>query len=194
MFGPHRSDRNARDFVRPRASSAARHPRQAPESGQATTEFALILLPLLLIVAGIIQFGIALNYWLDMQRVANQGARWAAVDNWPPECAVDAPGPCTNTPACDAPGRTNVLLQNTLKCQALTQGLQKSVTVEICYPANSGAITEIAGNPVRVRLDQPFDLLPILGWGSINLRADATMRLEQSQEATKGLITQERPC
>jgi hypothetical protein len=182
--------------VRPRASSAARHPRQAPESGQATTEFALILLPLLLIVAGIIQFGIALNYWLDMQRVANQGARWAAVDNWPPECAVDAPGPCTNTPACDAPGRTNVLLQNTLKCQALTQGLQKSVTVEICYPANSLGTgnTEIAGNPVRVRLDQPFDLLPILGWGSINLRADATMRLEQSQEATKGLLTGEVSC
>ena len=43
-------------------------------------EFALILFPLLLIVAGIIQFGIALNYWLDMQRIANQGARWAAVE------------------------------------------------------------------------------------------------------------------
>ena len=38
-------------------------------------EFALILFPLLLIVAGIIQFGIGLNYWLDMQRIANQGAR-----------------------------------------------------------------------------------------------------------------------
>ena len=45
-------------------------------------EFALILFPLLIIVAGIIQFGIALNYWLDMQRIANQGARWAAVNCW----------------------------------------------------------------------------------------------------------------
>ena len=49
-------------------------------------EFALILFPLLLLVAGIIQFGIGLNYWLDMQRIANQGARWAAVNNWPPDC------------------------------------------------------------------------------------------------------------
>ena len=56
------------------------------ESGQAMVEFALILFPLLLLVAGIIQFGIGLNYWLDMQRIANQGARWAAVNNWPPDC------------------------------------------------------------------------------------------------------------
>ena len=50
------------------------------ESGQAMVEFALILVPLLIIVVGIIQFGIGLNYWLDMNRLANQGARWAVVE------------------------------------------------------------------------------------------------------------------
>ena len=49
-------------------------------------EFALILFPLLMVVAGIIYFGIGLNYWLDMNRVANQGARQAAVNNWPSQC------------------------------------------------------------------------------------------------------------
>ena len=44
--------------------------------------------PLLMIVVGIIQFGIGLNYWLDMQRIANQGARWAAVN-----CARSAQTP-----------------------------------------------------------------------------------------------------
>ena len=29
-------------------------------------EFALILVPLLILVVGIIQFGIGLNYWLDI--------------------------------------------------------------------------------------------------------------------------------
>ena len=157
------------------------------ESGQATVEFALILFPLLLIVAGIIQFGIALNYWLDMQRIANQGARWAAVNNWPPDCPVgSAVGDCDGTP--------NPTLQTTLTQEALTKGLQGNVTVQICYPANSGGTTDIAGNPVRVRMNSPFKLLPILGWGTINLRADATMRLEQSQETTKGLITGEVSC
>ena len=40
--------------------------RRHDESGQAMVEFALILFPLLILVAGIIQFGIGLNYWLDM--------------------------------------------------------------------------------------------------------------------------------
>ena len=34
-----------------------------------------------MIVVGVIQFGVALNFWLDMQRIANQGARWAVVNS-----------------------------------------------------------------------------------------------------------------
>ena len=58
-------------------------------------EFALILFPLLILVVGIIQFGIALNYWLDMNRLANQGARWAAVNGWP-NCPRTDPATCTH--------------------------------------------------------------------------------------------------
>ena len=50
--------------MRPHDDIRARR-RKDRESGQAMVEFALILLPLLLLVAGIIQFGIGLNYWLD---------------------------------------------------------------------------------------------------------------------------------
>ena len=135
-------------------------------------EFALILFPLLLLVAGIIQFGIALNYWLDLQRVANQGARWAAVNNWPPDCP-------RGSASCPAPNT----LQETLVRQAIADGLQASVTVEICYPSGSEAI----GEPVRVRMQTPFTFVPILGIGTINLRGDATMRLEQQPD----LITNE---
>jgi hypothetical protein len=146
-----------------------RHTRpQDRESGQAMVEFALILFPLLLLVAGIIQFGIALNYWLDMQRIANQGARWAAVNNWPPDCPA-------NTAVGDCDGNPNPTLQQSLVSAAVTSGLQSSVTVEVCYP--DGVASQ--GHPVQVRLESPFKLLPILGWGSLDLRADATMRLEQ---------------
>ena len=66
------------------ARRSSRAPRRAErESGQALVEFALILPLFLLIVVGIIQFGVALNFWLDMQRIANQGARWAVVDRYP---------------------------------------------------------------------------------------------------------------
>jgi hypothetical protein len=152
------------------------------ESGQAMVEFALILFPLLLLVVGIIQFGIGLNYWLDMQRIANQGARWAAVNNWPPDCPRgSAVGDCDGNP--------HPTLQQSLHNNIITSGLKAATTVEICFPdAGSKAI----GSPVKVHLEAPFTLVPIVGVGTITLGANATMRLEQSQDPARGgLITGE---
>lgn len=153
------------------------------EGGQSTVEFALILMPLLLLVAGIIQFGIALNYWLDMQRIANQGARWAAVNNWPPDCPV-------GSASCASPNT----LQETLRRQMLTNGLKTNPTtsVELCYP-NGGKSG--LGDPVRIQIRSRFNLLPILGVGSLDLKAKATMRLEHTQDPLKGgLLTGAVPC
>lgn len=145
-------------------------------------EFALILFPLLLLVAGVIQFGIALNFWLDSNRIANQGARWAVVNAWPGCARTAAADSCTAAPACTAPS-TNTSLANYLKCQAISQGLRNTVTVSICYPDDGDASTQIGqtGTPVRVRLEAPFKLVPLFGIGTINLRGSATMRLEQDQ-------------
>lgn len=143
------------------------------ESGQAMVEFALILFPLLLIVVGIIQFGIALNYWLDMQRIANQGARWAAVN-----CGQSAISPPSFNPCSPS-------LEETLEDQALTNGLKDNVCVEISFPSKTTTPAypgDSQGDPVKVRLRTDFTLLPILGVGSLRLGADATMRLEVSAE------------
>jgi hypothetical protein len=149
------------------------------ESGQATVEFALILFPLLILVSGIIYFGIGLNYWLDMNRIANQGARWAVVNNWSPEC-LSTDTTCTQQPACSGVARTRVKLQNTLKCMATTKGLQDGVSVDICYPSG----TNEAGDPVRVRLQQPYTFF-FLNAFHITLTAKATMRLEQPASLSK---------
>jgi hypothetical protein len=146
-----------RDLIRLR-------PRLRSENGQATTEFALILFPLLILVTGIIWFGIGLNYWLDMQRIANQGARWAAVNNWPPDCP-------RGSTTCASPNT----LQETLTRQVISAGLKGAVTVELCYPDT----TKNPGDPVKVHLEAPFTFVPILNIGSITLKANATMRLEQ---------------
>ena len=156
------------------------------ESGQATVEFALILFPLMILVSGIIYFGIGLNYWLDMNRIANQGARWAVVNNWAPEC-LRTDTTCTQTPACSGVARTRVKLQNTLKCMATTKGLQDGVQVDICYPNG----TNDAGDPVRVRLRQPYKFFFINSF-RITLTAKATMRLEQPASLSK--ITPDGAC
>jgi hypothetical protein len=139
-------------------------------------EFALILFPLLTIVAGIIWFGIGLNYWLDMQRIANQGARWAAVNNWPPECqrGTDTPPGCTGTSS----------LTETLRRQAVADGLEDSVDVFVCFPAetsSSGPDVREAGDPVRVRLETDFGFF-FMDTITIKLVGEATARLEQDPE------------
>jgi len=179
MQHPDPSDRSPRGLVRAQTLISSRRLRGS-ERGQATTEFALILLPLLIVVAGIVYFGIGLNYWLDMQRIANQGARWAAVNNWPPEC-LRSDATCTNTPACDASPRTQVALQNTLRCQAIADGLQDSVQVDVCYPLG----TKETGDPVRVKLTSDFTFFFIDAF-TVELVGEATMRLEQSQLASDG--------
>lgn len=143
--------------------------RAGREDGQAMVEFALILAPLLLLVGGIIQFGIGLNFWLDMNRISNQGARFAAVNCGP------QPSPPQCTPS----------LQQWLTDQTLSRGNQPTVT--ICYESMTGSgSTPTVGDPVTVRLKQPFTLVPLLRI-RIDLRASTTMRLEQ--RPTKGGLT-----
>jgi hypothetical protein len=127
-------------------------------------EFALILFPLLILVAGIIQFGIGLNYWIDMQRLANQGARWAVVNAYPGCPRTGPDSPCSPT------------LQQYIACEPTADAFKPGVTIS--FP--SGATENDVGDPVQVTLGAPFRLVPILGIGTINLEARATMRLEQN--------------
>ncbi len=165
-FKARRADRGSMvSGVRENASRRGR--RRERESGQALVEFALILPLFLMIVVGIIQFGVGLNFWLDMQRIANQGARWAVVNEYP-GCPRSGPNvPCAET------------LQEYLASSKVARG--ENLDVHICFP--SGATV---GNPVRVKITQPLNFLSVVtfftpGSGlNIDLTAEATMRLEQT--------------
>jgi Flp pilus assembly protein TadG len=183
MDRPHRSDRSTRGLVRLRKCTAARRHRRDPESGQSTVEFALILFPFLILVGGIIFFGIGLNYWLDMNRLANQGARFAAVNNWPAQCprSTQVGYTCNSTPptcAATLAAGSKATLQNVLRCSA-----RNNPTVTICYPGETSATVQ-SGDPVRVKLTAPYNFWFMARVG-ITLTATATMRLEQ----TPSLIT-----
>lgn len=131
-------------------------------------ELVLISPFLFLLVGGIIQFALALNYWLDMQRIANQGARWAVVARYPlPDGSM-----CISS-GCDPE------LQATLALQAQSEGLNPIVS--ICFPSGDalGNPGDAVGEPVRVRLETDFSFVPILGIGTVTLGADAEMRIEQ---------------
>jgi Flp pilus assembly protein TadG len=162
-FGSGNADKRVMDSTRLPARARREGARDSRERGQALVEFALIAPLFLLIVVGIIQFGIGLNYWLDLNRIANQGARWAVVDHGWTNC------PKTAT-TCNSP-----TLQQYLESQPVSGGLDP--TAFICFP--DGPTANSPGSPVQVRVESDFTFLPIMDLGTITLRGKATMRIEQ---------------
>lgn len=146
-----------------------RRPSSARERGQVMVEFVLVAPLLFLLVGGIIQFALALNYRLDLQRIANQGARWAVVAQYPLPDGTMCTTDCTPD------------LDQVLDDQAQASGLDPAVS--ICFRSPVGSAGEPSGGsvgePVRVRLETDFEFIPILGIGTITLGADAEMRIEQ---------------
>jgi Flp pilus assembly protein TadG len=133
------------------------------EDGQTMTEFAIVLVPLVLLIVGLVQVGVAVNFWQDQQRLANQGARFAIVN-----CNT-ASGNNVCTPSLEA----------FLESQTLSNGNNPNATV--CFRSKSGpsGTTAITGDPVSVRVEAPFSFVPIVPIGSVTLSAESTMRLER---------------
>lgn len=139
-------------------------------------EFALILPAFLLLVVGIIQFGIGLSYWLDLTHTANQGARYATV-NLAPVCAGSATTPCS--------GNTfNAFLKNELTSGPLKTGGTTSIPgtgATVCYSySNDDTVPgPSVSDPITVKISTTYQWLPFLKLANVTLVGKATMRLEQ---------------
>jgi len=123
------------------------------EHGQTAVELALLLPILLLLVFGIVQFGLALNSANDETHLANEVARYAAVNEDPsPEA-----------------------LQKWAKSQADSKALSGQL-VCISFPKGTSNI----GDPVEVKVTGTMKWLPILKLkaASTVVEGKADMRLE----------------
>jgi hypothetical protein len=166
------------------------------ERGQALVEFALILPLFVLLIVGIIQFALVLNFWFDLNRLANQGARWAVVNQWPldPDGGGPRVGIAPGDACLNAPGSTcNPSLQQHLKQERLSGGTNPCVAITFPDPDGgvAGSDREV-GDPVEVKVVAPvrFLRMPFVVLPGIYLSGTATMRLEQKptryQEGTGG--------
>jgi TadE-like protein len=128
------------------------------ESGQSVVEFALIVPLLCTLVLVFVDFGKAMNYWIDLTHGANEGARLAAVN-------VDV----TKAPY-SAMGASS--LQEYVKKGLETGELRSGSIVSICFPSGTSA-----GSPVTIQVTYPYKWIPFIG-GTLNVKGRATMRLE----------------
>jgi Flp pilus assembly protein TadG len=136
--------------------------RRDGERGVALVEFALILPALVLLVFGVLDFGKAINYWLDANHLANEGARWVVVNK-----------------------NLGEPLNSYLRKQADTDELRTGgtdavpspISFTLCYPDGNTNV----GSRVRVKATVDYNWLPVLNLsvGTSTLTGSATMRLEQ---------------
>ena len=141
------------------------------ERGQATAEFAIVLPFLLLLVIGLIEFGMTFNAWLNLSDVASAGARRAAVGNLPGD----------STP-------TGAQIKDYIKGNILTGGLRDDIEgangyIKLCVPNATAKI----GDPVTVKIGvDPYPVFKLtkLKLMDVNLSGSSTMRLEQAPPGT----------
>jgi hypothetical protein len=131
------------------------------DDGVAMAEFALIAPVFLLFVAGLLTFGRIFFYWIDSNHLANETARWAAVDH--------------NPYASGSPSRT-------LQQHVLDSGTLEFQDANVCISFED-ATPEI-GEYLTVKVQKPFHFLPILEIGQITIRAASTQRMESFENLT----------
>lgn len=141
------------------------------DRGVALVEFALVAPLLMLLLFGMVDFGRAFNYWIDETHLANTGARWAVVDR--------NPGSPAGVDCVDA---GTVCLQEYIVSEADTGELQSKAEACIDFPA---AALDPANEPgdysvtVIVRMESPFEWLPIVALAPKHITSKSTMRLEK---------------
>lgn len=130
------------------------------ESGQGAVEFGLIVPLLCVIVLAIVDFGKAMNYWLDLNHVASETARRASVNAYPTAAEYQT----------YARGR---LETNELQTGG-TESIPTAATVAICLP-DGGDV----GDPVTVQVAVDYRWIPFVGAANLKIKGTASMRLEQ---------------
>lgn len=130
------------------------------ESGQSAVEFGMVVPFLCVLVLALVDFGKAMNYWLDLNHVASEGARKAAVNTFPT--------------AAEYQTYVRDRLETTELRSGGTNSIPTGATVSICLPEGSDV-----GDSVTVQVEVGYRWIPFIGGTDWNLKGTATMRLEQ---------------
>jgi hypothetical protein len=129
------------------------------DSGQSFVEFTLVVPLALVMLLGVVDLGKAMSYWLDSSHLANEAARYAAVQS---------------CPACTPPNMLG--LPAAIKDQAETSQLKAATSV--CIEDLTGPSWAL-GDTVKVTVSSPYDFLHLLNLASITVKGTSTMRIER---------------
>jgi hypothetical protein len=123
----------------------------AAERGQAMVEFVLVLPFLLLVLFGIVQLGMSVNAWNDLNQIAGSGVRRAAVNH-----------DSTFNPVAYV-------------CAGAEPSVRSTLTVTVSFPSGT-----TIGSPVQIVTHADRRLIPFIDTSASTLQmsGSAVMRLE----------------
>jgi Flp pilus assembly protein TadG len=127
-------------------------PQLRRDDGQALVELALVIPLLLILLFGIVDFGIALNQYNDTTNLANLGARAVAV----------ASSTSTN-PTCQSSSGATTSLTGYLQCEGALDSVALG-NVTVC-PSDTSGNSWTTGDTIQVKVDDTFNWLQILFGG-----------------------------
>lgn len=132
------------------------------ERGTALVEFALVLPMLLAVLVGILSFGRAMNYDEQATHLANEAARYAAVDSVP----------------AGATGTLGQWVRSQVDSPELANATGAVSGTQVCIAYGPSGTT--VGQPLTVTMKFTFSWLPVLKIkaASTTITRTATMRIE----------------
>jgi hypothetical protein len=167
VAGVGRLTRSRERTVRARLGAVRRR-----ETGQAVVELAIVVPLIMLIVLGIVDFGLAYNYKNDQTSLANQALRYGEVNK------------------CDDCGPLSVeeYVKSTADSGELRNGnspgsfgiQQPGVTISFCRPTGSGGTV---GEALEAKATSTYNWLPFLHLANVTIESTAIGRIEQGRSS-----------
>ena len=181
-------------------TQVVKHPQDIPDSarpmGQALVEFALVLIPLMLILGGVLQFAFILGAQIGLTNAAREDARFASVtQTTSANVATNAAAVITKLEANGGSPPSGLLARNVqayVPTNLVTTGANPTQVCYSSYQDESGAWS------VRVRVDVVYGhplFIPLIsgilgGTNQFRLSASEEMRVENPPAAISPGVSQ----
>jgi len=162
----------------PKPLATHRFRRARGQRGQSLVEFAMVFPIFIILVMGIIDFGMALKTWIDITNSAREAARWGAV-----YCNSGYGNPVTYPTDADVEQKARD------KAEAMGVDLSRFTATVNTTAGSSCSDRPNSTEPIVVRVSYDYELITPLGGfldaffggvvsSSFNLKSAADMRIE----------------
>jgi Flp pilus assembly protein TadG len=128
------------------------------DEAQSLVEFALIVPMLLILVFGIIDFGLGLRAYISIASATREGARYASIPNPPGTFTSGGAGDCNGTTTTTVVGKVCETINglNLANVQNVKVEVCDTASPPVCVAASANGSNMLPGKSVRITADYRY--------------------------------------